>query len=419
MARSHLTLAALATSAVPGLVVTGSGQLGRRAAGDFDSALLRTDDDRDLVVRAPRNERSASEQSVELLALQAMSDGIRSRLPFEVPQVIGQVPVAMGRAVVYSYLPGYTIDAAELPPGDGAATSIGAAIAALHSLPGSFVASAGLPHLSAAECRAEARNVVERASAAGRLPAAVKKRWLDAVGDDAMWQFQPTVVNGGFSADSFIITDHDAGPIVTGVIGWSGLKVADPARDLHWLSGAGDASASVFAAYRTACTRPPDRQIMQRSLLHAELELARWLLHGIDTRDDEIVDDAVGMLDGLVDSVLGDLMYPLTPQTGPIMAVGEVEAMLQKAPPTRPPGATAFLMETDSYDRDDLTREFDTATLPRLADETSRGGIPEQADAAVENDQVSAEDLQTSPIDIVPDHDDSAADQRSRSSFSE
>ncbi|AWB86861.1 macrolide 2'-phosphotransferase [Mycetocola zhujimingii] len=388
MARSHLTLAALATSAVADLQLVGSGPFGHGQTGDFDSALLRTSDDRELVVRVPANDQSASDQSVELIALQAMTAGIRSRLPFVVPTIVGQTSVRGTRAVVYDYLPGYGVPAEHIPAGDGVATSIGAAIAAIHSLPGSFVAEVGLPSLTAADCRTEARNVIERAAATRLLPAAVKQRWTDAAADESLWQFQPTVINGSLSAESFVVTDHNVGPIVTGIIGWGSLRVGDPARDLHWLSGAGEAADSVLAAYRLSAARHPDRLISQRSMLHAELELARWLLHGVDTKDQQVIDDAVALLDGLVDHVLGDLMHPLSPQTGPIMAVADVEEMLSRTPQTAAAAqAHGFAMETDSYDRS----QFEAA----LAEDDAEG-------TRDENDGTHNTDaIETGPIDLA------------------
>jgi macrolide phosphotransferase len=394
MARSHLTLAALATSAVADLQLVGSGPFGHGQTGDFDSALLRTSDDRELVIRVPANEQSASDQSVELIALQAMTAGIRSRLPFEAPTVIGQVSVRGTRAVVYDYLPGYNVEAANIPAGDGVATSIGASIAAIHSLPGSFVAEVGLPALSAADCRTEAHNIIERAAATRLLPAAVKQRWTDAAANDALWQFQPTVIHGSLNADSFIITDHDVGPIVTGIIGWGSLRVGDPARDLHWLSGAPEAADSVIAAYRLSAARHPDRLISQRSMLHAELELARWLLHGVDTRDQQVIDDAVSLLDGLVDHVLGDLMHPLSPQTGPIMAVADVEEMLSRTPQTRAASAqqsSGIAMETDSYDRS----QFEEALAADDARPRSRD------EEAGHSSQSNTDAIDTGPIDLA------------------
>lgn len=402
MARSPLTLAAVATSALPGKAFIGSGELGHRESGAFDSALLLADDDTRYVVRVPANQQSETDQARELLVLQAMSDGIRSRLPFDVHRVLGQAPTGETRAVVYDFLPGYQVEAEEIPPGDGVASSMGGALAALHALPGSFVSEAGLPVQSSTDSRDEARNVIERAAATKLLPAAVRKRWADAAADDVLWRFQPTVIGGSVAADSFLITDHDAGPIVTGMIGWGSLRVADPARDLHWLSAAGVAAESVFAAYVAASVRTPDAMIRQRSMLYAELELARWLLHGKDLHDQTVIDDAVAMLDGLVDSVLGNLMSPLSSSPGPVMTVADVQEML-KTTPAAPAaaGSSAISMDTDSFDPDEFERELAQA-----------GGDRSAHDETLPSDQQA-----TGPIDVsqLRESDDSHNDRSSSS----
>ncbi|WP_166983339.1 phosphotransferase [Paramicrobacterium fandaimingii] len=403
MARSPLTLAAVAASALPGTAFIGSGELGHRENGAFDSAMLLADDDTRYVVRVPANQQSETDQSRELLVLQAMSDGIRSRLPFDVHRVLGQAPTGETRAVVYDFLPGYQVEAEEIPPGDGVASSMGGALAAIHALPGSFVSESGLPVQSSTDSRDEARNVIERAAATKLLPAAVRKRWADAAADDALWRFQPTVIGGSVAADSFLITDHEAGPIVSGMIGWGSLRVADPARDLHWLSAAGEAAESVFAAYVAASVRTPDAMIRQRSMLYAELELARWLLHGKDLHDQTVIDDAVAMLDGLVDSVLGNLMSPLSSSPGPVMTVADVQEMLKNTPETSAvAGASAISLDTDSFDPDEFERELAKAGDEAKADDASPLAPDEQA---------------TGPIDLsqLRESDDSHSDRSSSS----
>ena len=78
-----------------------------------------------------------------------------------------------------------------------------------------------------------------------------------------------------------------------------------------------------------------DRHLRQRAKLYAELEIAKWLLHGTETRSTEIVDDAVAMLTGLVDEVENDVMNPIGAQTMPTMAVDEVEEFLARAETSR------------------------------------------------------------------------------------
>lgn len=349
MARSSLTLAALATSAVPDLAVSGTRAHSNGGAGEYDAALLSVRDGDPLIVRVPVSQAAETEQSTDLVALRALTTGIRSRLPFDVPRFLGQAPVGSTRAIVYDYLPGHHIAVEDVPAGDGLAGSIGHAIAATHALPTSFVGEAGLPVLSAAESLASTGSFIETANATGLLPTALRDRWRNAVADHSLWQFQPTVINGGLTADSFLVEDET----VTAVLGWSALRVGDPARDLHWLLAldpeATDGALGAYAATRQVAT---DRQFTQRAMLYAELEVARWLLHGRELRDQGIVDDAVQMLDELVDRVHSNAINPLSTATGPILAVDDVEAMLDHTPGDRAAARSGGMRPVDDAQRD-------------------------------------------------------------------
>lgn len=364
MARPPLTLAALATAAVPGLEVSAVRAHTRRSHGAFDAVEFRTADDRHLIIRVPRSQAAESEQSADLVALRALTAGIRGRLPFAVPSFIGQAPIDGTRAVVTEFIPGVVSTADQLTAHERLAESVGLAIAAIHSLPTGFVGDAGLPRQDAVETRESVVTLIGRAADTGHLPAALLRRWEEATDDDTLWRFRPTVVHGTLTADS-ILND---GETVTGVLGWSGLAEGDPARDLHWLlTSRGPAAERALGAYIAAREGGADAHLPQRALLYGELELARWLLHGIDERDDAIVDDAVGLLDGLVESVHDHSSESLSPETGPILAVGEVERMLDETPLDRLPVERGGAMLTDSYDFSGLDRpEQRTAGAPPM-----------------------------------------------------
>jgi aminoglycoside phosphotransferase (APT) family kinase protein len=324
MARSHLTLAALATSAVPGLDIVETSVFGG-SGGDFDCALLTDRDGRHWLVRVPRNERAESEQSADLVALRALSAGVRTRLHFAVSAFAGQTPINGTRAIVYEFVYGakVSLGGIDVPR----ASSIGRAVAAIHSLPTSFVADSGLPVLSSIECLRSCVTIIDRAAATGLVPAGLLSRWEAATEETRLWQFQPTVINGALSADSLLF----AGAEVTGVLGWQELRVGDPARDLSWLLAAQDETIPEVAldAYNEV-RGGADRQVRQRAMLYSELELAKWLLHGTELRNQDIVDDAVNLLGALTDSVHSDVMNPIGPQTIPTMAVDDVEALLAR-----------------------------------------------------------------------------------------
>ncbi|MCU1444739.1 phosphotransferase [Cryobacterium sp.] len=360
MARSHLTLAALATNAVPELDVAHARNHSLGGDGLFDSALLITSDEKELIIRVPTSQAAETEQSADLVALRALTTGNRSRLPFDVPVFVGQAPFENTRAVVYERLPGASYDADALTGHEGVSGSIGRAIAAIHGLPTAFIGDAGLVQQTALECRTSTIDLIDRAAATGKLPAALLRRWELATDDHTLWQFTPTVIHGSLTAESFLISD-DA---VCAVLGWSALSVGDPARDINWLLAArGDAAETAIATY-TAARQGNDPLITQRAMLYAELELARWLLHGVDTRDEDIVEDAVSMLDGLVDNVHSHTMNSLSPETGPILSVSDVESMLEDTPRTAATGSAGRNdFDSDDYGTSDFAETGSFATV--------------------------------------------------------
>jgi len=329
-----------------------------------------------LIIRVPTSQSAETEQSADLVALRALTAGNRSRFPFDVPEFVGQTPFSGTRALVYELLTGDTFDADSLTGHAGVAGSIGRAIAAIHALPTAFVGAAGLAQQTAEQCRTSTIELIDQAANTGYLPAALLRRWEQATDDDALWQFAPTVVHGSMSADSLLITDDS----VSGVLGWSSLCVGDPARDLHWLlSARGDAAETAISSY-TAARQNGDTRITQRAMLYAELELARWLLHGTATRDQAIVDDAVTMLDGLVDTVHSHTMHPLSPDTGPILDVAGVENMLDQTPRRARDRDRHASMHTDSYDFSDLeSGEFDSREFNRSGDAAANAPSPDSA----------------------------------------
>ena len=89
-----------------------------------------------------------------------------------------------------------------------------------------------------------------------------------------------------------------AGGAVTGILSWGDAKVADPADDLSWLLVAAPQESvdSIMEAYQLRRTELLDPHLTDRALLAGELALARWLLYGVRSGNDDVVDDAVQML---------------------------------------------------------------------------------------------------------------------------
>ncbi|WP_149084881.1 hypothetical protein [Microbacterium sp. 1S1] len=369
------------TAALPGAEVTGTRTLTADGDGRFDSAVATLADGRELAIRVADDDDASRELAAEALALRALTDGARAMLPFRAPAYIGETRVGEGRALVTELLPGFQIEASMVPAGRGAAESMGAAIAAVHALPTSVVRGAGLVMRSAEESRAELERLVDTAAATGRVPARLTVRWREAVADDELWRFESTVVLGGAQATSFLFDDHpERGPQVTGIIGWHGLAVGDPALDLSWLSAAPDAAADVHGSYARTLERAPDAGLEIRARLLAELEFARWLVHGDALRREDIVDDAAALLDALADGLRDDsLGAPGDRRSGVDSALDALD---------RVPVATApevdTSMQTDAYNPEELwAAETDDADREDPA-------VPASVTASVEQPSASA-----------------------------
>jgi len=416
MARSPLTLAASVTSALPRVGVVGVGALTEGATGRYDSAVAELDDGRRVVVRVPADAAAAPELAAEVRALRALTPGVRGLLPFRAPELLGEAGIGDSRAVVVDFLPGYRVDAAHLPPGRGAATSLGASLAALHSLPLSIVRTEGLPVRTPQQVRTDTARLIDRAEATRRAPQALLERWRRAVAADELWRFESAVVLGGAGAASFLFDDVDGVPQVTGLLEWHGLCVGDPATDLQWLASAPAAADDVYAAYVVHSGRAPDGRTRERARLYAELEFAKWLVHGHETGRAEVVDDAVGLLDALAAGVAGDDIV-----TDAALDVDDAIALLERTPDAAP-ATVDTSMQTDAYDpqelslwvtteADDGTLQFGAAHVEHVDGEAGAHDADayESADApdpAAANDESSAaptwdaDDVSTAPVEL-------------------
>lgn len=310
MSRSPLTLAALATSAIPGLNVVSAALHTAGSTGRYDSAVIIGEDGSHYIIRVPETPAAYRLLEAELKSLSALSAGIRTRLPFAIPSEAGRVDVGGLSALVYTYVPGVLIDVTRLSPTDGLSTSIGESLAALHALPTGFIDDYGLPHETPEAVRESVRQLLVRAEASRLVPPSLLERWTGALDDDPLWEFDPTVVHGDLD-DQCVLVEHSH---VSGVLSWSQLRISDPALDLAWLIHAAPVAAidSVFAAYARDLQEGSSVMLRRRATLHAELHVARWLLHGVDKSDAAIVDDAKSMLDRLADTVLDDYQLALT-----------------------------------------------------------------------------------------------------------
>ncbi len=382
MGRSPLTLAAFATNALEGSEFTSVRPLTSEGSGDFDSVILTTDTDQTLVFRVPRTPEAARKADDEATVLSALSAGVRARLPFEVPTLVGHTEVGNTTARLYEYIPGSTLRSRALKGSGQLCSAVGGAIAAIHSIPSSVVTDFDLPARSAIEVAAGIATTVDRARGTGRLPDPVARRWDAALAADPLWEFTPTVVHGDLSEASFSVADAE----VTGVFGWSAFGLGDPAVDLAWVIDLPAIGFDISEAYLIARRDEADACIRQRALLHRELDLARWLLYGVDTGDASTVDDGARMLRALAADIERGAAAPLVPSE------------TQEPAPLQEPAAAAEPGYPDPNDVSDTPSATEEPN-PDLSEEPGAQpstASPTPEEAADEDTSVSSDD----------DHDD-------------
>lgn len=386
MAMLEHELSALATTTVPGLLVRGASPVrppfGRASDESFDRAIIQAAIDVGngpgktafLEVRRARSKDAQRELAAEVRAIRALTQGVRSRLPFKVPQLVG----ASQDVAVLEFVGGEPVSQAELAPGSQLLTEFAEAIAAIHALPREFAVAASLPERSPAQARESADELIERAKGTGRLPVVLERRWSAAIEDAKLWQFQSSVTHGGVDLDSFQCFEGR----LLAMLDWSDLRIGDPARDLRWVSTLPEPSHQAFLdAYVAERGASVDRQIGQRANLYYELELARYLTHAVESDDAAAIADAEQLLDEHVRSVHRTESRPVVHETLPVYDIQEVRDLLRDAKDVREQSGSRPAGHTDQVRTgldhasneehpDDAIDDLDHADPDELDDDT-------------------------------------------------
>ncbi|WP_152192954.1 phosphotransferase [Georgenia satyanarayanai] len=300
--RSPLALAALATAAVPGLDVVAT-RSPQSTTADFQVTGVLDSGGRHWVVRCPLHASAGASLEAEVALLANLAVQVREGvLPFAVPEPAGFAALPEGgRAMVYRQLRGRPLDLERLGPGPGLAADLGRCLAALHELPVRVVEDAGLPVYDADEYRKRCLAEVDAAARTGHVPTVVLARWERALEDVALWRFRTTPVHGDLAEEHVLVQDGE----VSAVISFSETHVGDPAVDLAWLlaSAPEECLDAIEEAYALARPENADAHLLDRAQLVGELALARWLMHGVNTANEQVVADAVHMLEDLAEQV--------------------------------------------------------------------------------------------------------------------
>jgi len=299
-----LALAALATAAVPGLDVVGVSL--SHQTPDFVYCVAEDNTGRRWGIRLPRHQTAETASEGEIKLLSALRGAVAgASLPFEVISPLGFATDANGfRAVVYREPPGDPLALELLEAGPGLAASIGRAIGAWHSLAPALADEAGLPSLTPQAWRARLRQDVDRADQSGHVTFRLIQHWREWLDQDSNWVFTPVMIHGDMAAEHILVQ----GGRVTALLDLTEAKVSDPAEDLAPLVAAvpPEVGQSIIDAYRSSQPNLDDDNLDTRVEMLAEMAVIRWLLHGVDTDNQTIIDDARAMLADLDQSVAAE-----------------------------------------------------------------------------------------------------------------
>ncbi len=299
---SALELAALASAALketqirgyrPPLVTNADGQ-----------TLTVTDTDGTAwLVWAPSKPVSEESFARHVEVLRLLSEAANSgRLPFTVSLPEG-VATRGGTGVVlaHPHPGGASLKEDALVGRSLLASSLGGALGSLHELDAASFAHATRAKATPTQTREAYRKLVEKHSTS--IPSRLRRRWMAAIDDDALWAFDATPLHGNLSVDSVYASSEGA---VLGLCHFTSAAVGDPAQDLAWLLyHADDDFLEAFQAAYSARRTSADLHILTRAQLVSELATLRWFARGKRADDRPWIEAGLKALRDL-DAEIGD-----------------------------------------------------------------------------------------------------------------
>ena len=405
-----IELAAIASAAVPGLNVTAFGPEPDDAA-NFCSALLVDSENRRWRVRSPRHAEASTRLETERQVLRAFSPAIRAELPFLLPTVAGTVRQGELITFVYSHIAGKAETVEDLATDSATlALEIGRAVAAIHDLPQELVTTFDLPSYTANEFRQRKLNELDQAATTGKIPPSLLRRWEHAMEDVALWRFNSCVVHGDLHEDNILLD----GEQVSAVIGWTDLRVGDPADDFAWLVAVNDQDFvdTVMQAYAAARNETPDPHLLRRAALSAEFALAQWLVKGYAADSARMVEDAEAMLRTLEADIAEHGGQPISVEPAVAPAAAEAPAAPEPGAPAVP-AVTVDVPDAPAAPPAPVGK-VSASPVPEVAEKSipdeAPAGEPKEADdaaaAAVSADsdaaKAASEDVDTTAMKVIP-----------------
>ncbi len=347
---------------------------------DLETLRLWSADGQAYEFKIPANSAGISELATEQMVVQSMRR-LASRLPFEIPESIGQTQEGDGTTgVLFTLLEGSNPDLSRLGPGPFS-KSFGEALGAMHSLPIETIVDAGLPQYDSAAILHQRVSELDRMAATGKVPAPLLSRWEQALEDIGLFRFHATITHGAISSDAVLIN----GQQVVGLTNWNSLSIADPAEDFRWLSGGALPSTFEDAMLHYRASRPSaDENFAQRAMLYSELELGTWLLHCLAVGDPEQIKQAEELLGELKDNLEAGNLKDLTATS--FVGLAAAAAIIPAATLTQELNAVQEEVEPEQVVAEE-------ATAASIFDEVAGFGAEESVDNDPETKETNLDEL--------------------------
>ncbi len=389
--RSDLALAGIACAAVPGMKPVSVQEVSRGASDEapsHQSAVIEDSTGRTWVVRVPLTAVAGA----ELERNESLVTQLGKHLPFKVPAATGfaSLGAERGRAAVYPYLDGSALNLHHLPPGQGLASAVGRAIAAVHNIGVEVFEEYAVPTFDAASHRQRCITELDRVAATGLVPTGLLARWEQAFDADRLWDFASTPTHGSLNGWAFLVafTDDDAATgRVVAMTHWDQACVTDPAQDFAILTDelTPAALASVVESYSLARSTRPDPHLMVRARLAAEMRLIKGLAPAVAQDVDDVVQvrvDELRKLDRL--TATDDSLVPAEPVApGPASPApaAESETVDMDFAATEAPDAERDVIAASATVPIDI--QDPTVSLPRMVlEDDELDGLDEDPDSS-------------------------------------
>ncbi|WP_278813500.1 phosphotransferase [Bifidobacterium pullorum] len=273
-------MAALASAAMPGMVVSGVREAGQPRPADAANGISQaTVQDAvgklyDVYVtdtEAGRKALAARVHAADTLSQTRELGG----LGFVLDRVVAferggndRGPTAGAAVMITSHPTGTARPLSMLTIDD--CTAMGTAIGAIHRLNGAFLAEHDYPAFTTGQIRAQLTAWIKRLRAAGHIPGEITASWARVLETEGLWSFTTCPVHGGFDNGDVLFS----GSTITAITNWQDMQINDPARDLAWIFAKLDETHrnAVLAAYGRMLGNRLDDLIMLRANLWLQME---------------------------------------------------------------------------------------------------------------------------------------------------